>query len=219
MSTPNNPQIAPVSLHDGTTPLTTAHQVIKNYVLEFCQLIFDGKNFPLTWDSDQAKTQLNIVDKYAFNLTQVTNNPAIVANRGPLAWMNKGGIAKRQGLDFRTGKETFTDLVRGSVTLSVFSRSGLEAENMAGFIFESLTSFRYTLRNLTNRGRIQSNFGLFKIEAATIGEEALVKSNARPELSVVPVAIAAIAQRRWSVEPRDARKLQQVVTRTSRTIP
>jgi hypothetical protein len=216
MSTNIEQQGSPTSLHDGVTPLPSAHKVIKNYVLEFCQLIFDGKNFPLAWDVDQAKTQINIVDKYSFNLDQVTQNPSIVANRGPVAWTNQGGIGRRQHVDFKTGTVTYTDLVRGAVTLSCFSKNGLEAEDIAGFVFESLQSFRQVLRNVTSASSIGVKPGLFKVEATTMGEEALVKSNSRPNLSVVPVAVAAIAQRRWSVAVRDARTLRGIITQLKR---
>ena len=217
MSETREQQGNPTSLHDGVTPLPSAHKVIKNYVLEFCQLVFDGKNFPLAWNEDQSKTQINIVDKYSFNLDQVTQNPSIVASRGPQAWTNQGGIGRRQHVDFKSGRVTYTDLVRGAVTMSCFSKNGLEAEDIAGFLFEGLQSFRYTLRGRTNEGSIKHNLGLFKVEAVTMGEEALVKSNSRPNLSVVPVAVAAMAQRRWSVEPHDARKLRGVITRITRT--
>jgi hypothetical protein len=206
----------PTSLHDGVTPLPSAHKVLKNYLLEYCQLVFDGRNFPLTWSDDPSKTQINIVDKYAFNLDQVTQNPAVVASRGPQAWTNQGGIGRRQSVDLKTGRATYTELVRGAVTLSCFAKSGLQAEDMAGFLFESLQAFRFVLRNRTSAGTMGVKPGLFKVEAVTMGEEALVKSNSRPNLSVVPVAVAAMVQRRWSVEARDARKLRQVLTRLTR---
>ena len=209
-------QESPTSLHDGLTPLPSAHKALKNYLLEFCQLLFDGKNFPLAWNEDPSKTQLNIVDKYAFNLAQVTQNPCIVASRGPLAWTNQGGIGRRQSVDFKTGRVTYTDLVRGAVTLSCFAKSGLEAEDMAGFLFESLQAFRFVLRTWTSEGRVVPKPGLFKVEAVTLGEEALVKSNSRPNLSVVPVAAAAIVQRRWSVEAHNTRRLRQVLTKLTR---
>jgi hypothetical protein len=207
----------PTSLHDGVTPLPSAHKVVKNYLLEFCQLLFDGKNFRLAWDGDQSKTQINIVDKYSFNLDQVTQNPSIVASRGPQAWTNQGGIGRRQNVDLKSGTTTYTDLVRGAVTLSCFAKNGLEAEDIAGFLFESLQSFRYVLRNWTNENKIGRghHLGLFKVEAVTMGEEALVKSNSRPNLSVVPVAVAAMAQRRWSVAIHNARKLRGVSVRTT----
>jgi hypothetical protein len=216
MSEPEPGQGHPTSLHDGVTPLPSAHKVLKNYLLEFCQLLFDGRNFPFVWDADPSKTQINIVDKYAFNLDQVTQNPCIVASRGPQAWTNQGGIGRRQKVDFKTGKVTYTDLVRGAVTLSCFAKSGLEAEDTAGFLFEALQAFRFVLRNWTSEGRVGVKPGLFKVEAVTMGEEALVKSNSRPNLSVVPVAVAAMVQRRWSVEAHNARKLRQVLTRLTR---
>ena len=48
-----------------------------------------------------------------------------------------------------------------------------------------------------------------------MGEEALIKSDSRPDLSVVPVAISAIVQRRWVLQPKDGRKLQNIDVRTN----
>ena len=216
MSEPVPVQGSPESFRDPTRLRHRAHEIVKNSVIEFCQLLFDGQNYPLKWMPEQNKTEIGICDKYTFNLDQVMNGPVIVANRGPLAWAKQSGIARRQEMDLRTGATTYTDLVRGGVTLSCFSRVGLEAEDIAGFIFESMSAFRITLRNLSNQGRILRTVpGLFQIETTSMGEEALVKSSARPDLSVVPVAIAAIVQRRWQTEPTGGRKLQQVITRTS----
>lgn len=209
------------SLHDPEVRYTRAHEVIKNFALEFCQLLFGVPgNHRYLWDSDHAKTQISVIDKYAFNLEQVALNPAIVANRGPLAWAKTSGFRQVQSQDLRTGSKTYTDLIRGSVTMSCFSRSGLEAEDIAGFVFESFQSFRDVLRNITGRGRmVPGHLGYFRIEAVSLGEEALIKGGSRPELSVVPVAISAMVQRRWAVTPRDARKLKDVAVRTSRLIP
>ena len=206
----NPVQYTPESMHGTGRKYARASEVIKGYVLEFAQLFFDGKNHPLKWDIDQGKTMINIVDKHTFNLEQVRTHPSIVANRGPVVWAKMGGISQRQHVDFRTGAVTYTDLVRGSVTMSCFSMVGMEADEIAGYLFEGLQSFRQVLRNSSNQGRIIShNMGFFKIEALSMGEEALVKGDSKPNLSVVPVAIAAMAQRRWVVTPA-SEKLKKI---------
>jgi hypothetical protein len=169
------------------------------------------------WDPDQAKTQILIVDKYSFNLDQVATTPTIVANRGPMAWMHTSGFRQMQSMNMRTDRRTHTDMVQGSVVLSCFSRHGLEAEDIAGFLFEGFQQVRDVLRKIATRGTIiPSHLGFFKIEATQMGEEALVKSDSRPDLSVVPVALSVMVQRRWAVTPHDSRKLQEVDIRTSR---
>jgi hypothetical protein len=206
------------SLRDPNRRYPQGHQVIKNYALEVCQLLFSGENpFDLHWDANQEKSTITIVDKYSFNLDQVGASPAIVANRGPMAWMKTSGFRQLQSLDPKTGVRTYTDLARGGVTLSCFSRSGEEAENIGGFVFEAFQILRDVLRKSGNQGRMVPNhLGFFRIEAMTLGEEALVKSGSRPSLSVVPVAISAMVQRRWAVSSRSAPKLQGIDVRTSR---
>lgn len=206
------------SLHDADRRYVWPHQVIKGFGLEVAQLLFyDGNPLgDLVWSPEEEKSQITICDKYSFNLARVGTTPAIVANRGPLAWGRTSGFRQMQSEDVRTGRRTYTDLVTGSLVLSCFSRSGEEAEAIAGYLFESFQALRDVLRNLASRGIMRaSHLGFFRIEAAQMGEEALVKGGVRPEISVVPVAIQARVQRRWSVEPQGKQKLRTVEVRTS----
>jgi hypothetical protein len=207
------------SLHNRERRYYMPHQVIKNYALETCQLLFgEGNPTGYVWNPDQEKTGIMIVDKHSFDLEAVGTTPTIVANRGPQGWMKTSGFRQMQSLDFRTDRRTYTDLVRGGVILSCFSRHGLEAEDLAGYLFSSFQIFRDVLRKIARQGIIvPHHLGFFKIEASNMGEEALVKSNSRPEISVVPVAIQASVQRRYAVEPQNSRKLQKINVRTSRS--
>lgn len=220
MSEPVTQQDNARSLHDEERRYVWPHEVVKGFCLEVAQLLFYEGN-PLgniVWSLEEEKSQITIVDKYAFNLAKVGTTPAIVANRGPIQWGRTSGFRQMQSEDLRTGKRTYTDLVVGSVVLSCFSRSGAEAELIAGYLFESFQTLRDVLRKLGSRGIMRpSHLGFFKIDAAQMGEEALVKGAARPEVSVVPVAIMARVQRRWSVEPQGKQKLRTVITRTSTT--
>ena len=218
MSDPVPQQDNARSLHDETRRYTRPHEVIKNYALEVCQLMFrEGNPLRYVWDPDQEKSHILIVDKYSFNLDQVAQTPTIVANRGPQSWMRTSGFRQMQSIDMRTDRRTHTDMVQGSVVLSCFSRQGLEAEDIAGYLFEGFQQIRDVLRKIASRGiMVPTHLGFFKVEANQMGEEALVKSNSRPDLSVVPVALSVMVQRRWAVTPRDGRKLKNVVIRTSR---
>lgn len=217
MSDPVNMQDNARSLHDPERRYVRPHQVIKGYALEVAQLLFyEGGPLGYCWDPDQEKTQITIVDKYSFNLDQVGTKPTIVANRGPIQWANSSGFRQLQSENIQTGERVYTDLVRGSAVLSCFARQGVEAEDIAGYLFESFQALRDVLRKIARQGSmVPHHLGFFKIEATNMGEEALVKSDSRAEISVVPVAISATVQRRWSVTPRNARKLQNVVTRIS----
>lgn len=206
------------SLHNNEVRYVWPHQVIKNYCLEVAQLLFYPENpFRFCWDIDQEKTEITVVDKYSFNLDQVGTKPAVVANRGPQAWGRTSGFRQLQSLDWRTDCRTYTDLVSGSCILSCYSRNGLEAENIAGYLFASFQKLRDVLRKIHVAGiMVPNHLGFFRIEATSMGEEGLVKGDSRPDISVVPVAIRAMVQRRWSVTPK-ARKLTKLDVRASRS--
>lgn len=190
------------SLHNPECKIET-HQIIKQIGLEFLQTVY-AENSPIqtrfNWQDDEAESDILIIDKYTFNLDDVAARPAIVANRGPHRWANTSGFQQTQEYDFKTAKRTSTDLISGNVIFNCFSKEGIEAEEIAGNVFDWFRVFRDPLRKT----------GLFRVESTTMGEEALVKSDSRPDLSVVPVQVEASVQVRWSIQPY-ARTLQQIV--------
>ena len=197
------PSSGPVySLRDPSRAIET-HQIIKQIGLEFLQTLYSeaGPDTRRHWHEDINQSDIHITDKYAFNLDDVQVRPAIVANRGPVRWMNSSGFQQMQEMSFKTERVTSTDLIVGSVIFNCFSREGVEAEAIAGDVFDWFRVFRKPLRK----------DGLFRVQSTTMGEEALVKADARPDLSVVPVQIEASVQVRWSIEPY-ARTLKNVVT-------
>ena len=212
-----NPQNRATSLHDPNKRHHLAHEVIKNYVLESCQILFQNGYFGYKWDPDEEKTTIKIVDKYSFNLAQVDSSPVIVTSRAPQQWGRTSGFRQMQHINMKTDERIHSDLVKGSVRLSVFARQGIEAENIAGFLFEAFQSLRDVLRRMTGQGKIVPPHlaGLFRVESMTLGEEALVKSGSRSDIHVVPTIITAMAQRRWSTRP-NARKLQGIDVRINK---
>ena len=168
MSDPAPEQDNARSLHNSERRYYLPHQVIKNYALEICQLLFaEGNPTGYHWDPDQTKTHIMIVDKHSFDLDAVGTTPTIVANRGPLGWMRTSGFRQMQSMDLRTDRRVYTDLIRGGVILSCFSRHGLEAEDLAGYLFESFQVFRDVLRKIARPGTlVPQHQGFFKIEAS-----------------------------------------------------
>jgi len=194
------------SIRDNESIIET-HQVVKQIGIEFLQKMYSesGVDTRLTWHPDLSKSEIHITDKYSFNLEDVKVRPAIVANRGPTRWASSSGFQQRQELDFRTEKEISTDLISGSIIFNCFSKEGLEAEAIAGDVFDWFRTFRKPLRKN----------GFFRVQSTTMGEEALVKSDSRPDLSVVPVQVEASVQVRWSIEPYAA-TLKAIVARIGR---
>jgi hypothetical protein len=191
--------VAPRGLRDQTREIRIG-QVIKLYAIDFLQSMF-SQHPTRTWDPDVATTKILIVDKYTFNLEEVAKRPAIVSNRGPQRWMKTSGFRQMQTRDMVSDRRSYTDLINGSVTFSVFARGG-EAEDLAQLVFEWFTQFQDAIRD---RGAFRApldRVGLFRVSSVSIGEEALVKSDSAPDLSVVPVMVQAMAQQRWLLIPR-----------------
>ncbi|MHC4644922.1 MAG: hypothetical protein ACYTBJ_05440 [Planctomycetota bacterium] len=196
------PSSGPVKSLRSPNEVIKPHQIIKQIGIEFLQMMYSesGPDTRFAWNPETQETELLIVDKYSFNLDDVKVRPAIVANRGPQRWMNTSGFQQMQEFDFHTAKRISTDLMSGSVIFNCFSKEGLEAEALAADVFEWFRVFRDPLRKS----------GLFRVESTSMGEEALVKGDSRPDLSVVPVQVEASVQLRWSIEPY-APTLQNVV--------
>jgi hypothetical protein len=197
------PASGPVTSIRNPANTIAPHQIIKQIGLEFLQLMYSesGIDTRCTWRPDSSETEILIVDKYSFNLDDVQVRPAIVGNRGPQQWQGTSGFQQRQTFDFRTAQSVHTDLLSGSVVFNCFSKEGIEAESFAGDVFEWFRVFREPLRKS----------GLFRVESTSMGEEALVVGDSRPDLSVVPVQVEASVQLRWSIQPY-APVLRDVIT-------
>ncbi len=183
-------------------------EIIKIYSLEFLQIMF-SKHHRRVWKPDEAETGILIVDKYSFNLETVAARPAIVANRGPMRWGETSGFRQMQTRDQMSDRRTYTDLVEGSVTFSCFAR-GAEAEDIAYDVFEWFKHFQDAIRERGSFSSSLDRVGMFRVSSVSIGEEALVKSDSAPDLSVVPVQIRAMVQQRWMMIP-SAVKLKEIM--------
>jgi hypothetical protein len=205
---------APRSLRDSSRELR-GPQVIKNYCLEFLQIMYSDPKARRRWDQDEEKAEILIIDKYTFNLETVEKRPAIVASRGPVGWSKTSGFRQMQHQDQMTDRRIYTDLIDGSVTLSCFAREGLESEAIATDVYEWFTMFQDAIRTRGSFRQVLDRMGLFRVSSVSIGEEALVKSDGRPDLSVTPVVVRAMVQRRWMQEAT-APKLKNVHVTVSR---
>jgi hypothetical protein len=172
-------------------------RILKIYALDFLQMMYSQPKARKHWDADPERTEILIVDKYTFNLKAVQKRPAIVANRGPAHFLKASGLRKMKETDLVTNTRTFADLIEGTVTLSCFSKEGEEAEDIALDVFEWFNDFSEAIRIRQSFRNPLDRRGFFRVDSVSIGEEALVKTDSKPDLSVVPVQIRALVERHW----------------------
>lgn len=177
---------------------------LKRTTLEFLQILFSTlPEGSFKYNEDDSLTEIQISDQHATDLEAYHTRPAIVGVRGPLSWQSIGlGGSAFESSDRRTGKQTFNDLLTGSMAFSCISREGTEAENIAHLVFNSFKYFRPELQK----------YGFFTIKSLNVGGESLiVQEGTHDDLYVVPVYITAQIQDRWSMEPTAARTLKQII--------
>lgn len=167
----------------------------KDIILQFLQDMFSQNNLyddknDYIWSPDPEESKILIADAYTEDLEKTEMRPAIVLRRGPIRWMNTS-MYQRIHTNFRTGQETFQDLVSTDLTAECLSRNGLEAELLADIVFQGVQMFSDTIR-----GR-----GAFTVDSVAIGPETLIQSDSSQDLSAVPVGIKLLLQRRWKLTP------------------
>jgi hypothetical protein len=193
---------------EGAEQIPNVAVFLKRTGLEFLQLIFASRaQGHFRFDHDDSKTEIQISDIHAVDITSVGVKPSIVAVRGPLTWQGLGlGGGAVETRNVKTGKITFNDLLTGSVAFSCFSREGIEAEQIAHLVFNSFKFFRPTLQK----------YGFFTIKSLNVGAEALVESEGSDDkLVVVPVYVTAQIQDRWSLDEKASRRLERVIASAS----
>lgn len=192
------------SIADGAS-IPNVAIFLKRTTLEFLQVIFSQRApGSFHYDEEDEQTEIIIADVHAVDLNTVGVRPAIVAVRGPLTWTGTGlGGSSLEQRKVATGKYTFNDLLTGSLAISCISREGVEAEQMAHLVFNSLKWFQPALRK----------YGFLSIKSLNIGAEQLIESEGADDKTyIVPVYLTAQIQERWTLDTTAERNLQKIVT-------
>jgi hypothetical protein len=177
---------------------------LKRTALEFLQILFGTRaQGSFHYDSDDTKTDIQIADINAADLTAVNLRPAIIVARGPMNWQGLGlGGNAIEGVSMKTGTTTYNDLLIGSISISCISREGIEAEQIAHLVFNSFKFFTPTLRKR----------GFFSIKSLNIGGESLVEQEGvSDETYIVPIYVTAQIQERWRLSEDAARMLEGIL--------
>jgi hypothetical protein len=180
---------------------------LKRTTIEFLQIIFSQRApGSFRYDQDDTKTEIQISDVHAVDLSTASLRPTIIAVRGPLSWQGLGlggGAVEQRSMP--TGDRVLNDLLTGSVAFSCISREGLEAEQIGHLVFNSFKFFRPIL----------AKYGFFTIKSLNIGAEALIEQEGSDDrTTVVPVYVTAQIQDRWSLSNEAARKLKGIIINT-----
>lgn len=177
---------------------------LKRTALEFLQILF-GTRPPgsFHYDPDDTKTDIQIADINAADLSAINLRPAIIVARGPMSWQGFGlGGSSTESLDMPTGDRVYSDLLNGSISISCISNQGIEAEQIAYLVLNSFKFFTPTLRKR----------GFFTIKSLNIGGESLVESEgSTDETYIVPIYVTAQIQERWGLSDTVARKLEKLI--------
>ena len=116
---------------------------IKRVFLSFAQQYFLTKVPNYKWTSG-IDTKIIIADKSAENIDPHEMRPMIILSRGAYGWEKTSiGQMKNTNVFGDRFSTTFNDLIRGAVTFNCIARHGLQAEELANFLFIALSFSHY----------------------------------------------------------------------------
>jgi len=176
---------------------------LKRTAIEFLQIVFSLRE-DYRYDPDDTITGIQIADSYAADLTSVNVRPAIIATRGPISYRNLGlGGGAVSFRNMKTGSHEYTDLITGSLSFNIFSREGIEAEQLAHLVFSSFKFFRPDLQK----------YGYFTIQNLSMGGASLIEQEGADDVTyAVPVSMTASVVDKAVNEEIVGRTLKKVVT-------
>lgn len=177
---------------------------MENSFLIFLQSVFSL--FPPNsnlyhYDDDPSLTEIAIEGQNTDNLVNVDIRPKIVVARGPIQ-INKSGINNMIGSsNLSVANRKFAAIRSGSVGISCYSRSDLEADRLAELCADSIESMTEVIRRL----------GFLEIRTSEIGQRAMIKADSRPELFVTPVLVRAQLTKNYSKQVVDPVRLRDII--------
>ncbi len=171
---------------------------IKYTFLSFIQALF-SEDLKYTWDVNEKNTKIIIAYIYAVDLAVAGKRPAIILQRGSLGWSyavrgqdgtNAVGFNDKflksvsgYGLDNKAAK-VYTDLLRGSLSFFILSKSGVAVEEIASKLFVNLTAYQDEFRKAGIKG----------ITGLSITPEQILKQTSEIEISGVEIQLGFYKQ-------------------------
>lgn len=158
------------------------------------------------WNRNMDETEIVITDQNPDKIEKTNVRPIIATARGPATWAGTSmGQAIPHGLD--TPAVTYTDIIGTSMTLSVIAREGLEAQNLAYFIFRMIPVFKASIQRLGRIHAISTNITLTQESQ----QGALVPGSSSPEWKMIQVIIPFYIQDVVTADEKDFYSLMRSV--------
>lgn len=178
---------------------------MENSFLSFLQAIFSS--FPpdrncFHFSDDPDKTEIKIEGQNTDNLKTVDTRPKIVVARGSVS-VETSGINNQVGSqNVSLQKRKYATIRSGTVGISCYSRSDIEADQIAEICADTIESLASVIRQAC---------GFLEVRSLAIGQRAMIKSDAIPELFVTPVLIKVKLTKNYTVEITDPVKLRKII--------
>lgn len=196
----------PRSYIDPNKLFPNSLQFMEDIILQFLQAIFfnfapDQQPCHYHFDDDTALTEIQIQGQNVDNLPLVDTRPKIVVARGAVQ-INKSGIGNFVGSKNLSREMQKTATIRqGTVGISCYSRNEIEADRLAEIVADSIESFTPVIRG----------FGFLEIRASAIGQRAMIKADAIPDLFVTPVLIKVQVTKNYRSQVVDPVRLREII--------
>lgn len=142
----------------------------------------------LTYSDDIRASKLRITDIYSLRIEDPEKFPVLAVRRLRHTWV-KRTIGRLKELAWTTGKRTQMDFLSGGAVVQCISALGLEAEQLAQTVFNSIIMFKKDFA--TN--------GVMIIETAEMGEEQPIVVTSEIETVMVPVTVTYLYPVEWTI--------------------
>ena len=198
---PIHPDPAPFSVPDDAV-----HKATRAWLIWLQGLFRTRPSGNYRWDSNMDETEIVITDQNPDNVEKTNTRPIIATARGPATW---AGTSMGQSIlhSFDSPRTTYTDLIGTSTTLSVIAREGLEAQNIAYFIFRMIPVFKDSIMRLGGIHAISNNVTLTQENQ----QGAVVPGSSSPEWKMIQVIIPFYIQDVVTADEKDFYSLMRTV--------
>ena len=198
------------SLHPDPSPFSVPddaiHKATRAWLIWLQGLFRTRPSGHHRWDPNMDQTEIVITDQNPDKIEKSNIRPVIATARGPATW---AGTSMGQSIqhDLASPRTTYTDIIGTSMTLSIVAREGLEAQNIAYFIFRMIPVFKSSIMRLGDIHAISSNITLTQENQ----QGSVVPGSSSPEWKMIQVIIPFYIQDVVTADEKDFYSLMRTV--------